>query len=256
MNKRLIRLTEGDLHRIVKESVNRILNEDDDALKQRQMQRMWDKQYGQRPDMNSKRSKKRFDWNNKQGYDFDPLEREGENATKEFLNRPNAANDFKHFPRKSQHNETNFDTLKNGSEKIRALRRKREDEKEEQKRRMVSDKRKKAENALWSIGNKVIQSGYDPSSLTEKEVNIINSLITDNEACGGEVFPEFSIDNKEGVWFALLMSYMNEYVGYNPYKAALLAHKLGLTNNIPKSKEMDVDLLPANHNNEDEYDWY
>lgn len=27
MNKKLIRLTEGDLHRIVKESVNRILNE-------------------------------------------------------------------------------------------------------------------------------------------------------------------------------------------------------------------------------------
>ena len=27
MNKKLIRLTEGDLHRIVKESVNRVLNE-------------------------------------------------------------------------------------------------------------------------------------------------------------------------------------------------------------------------------------
>jgi hypothetical protein len=30
MNKKLIRLTEGDLHRIVKESVNRILRENDD----------------------------------------------------------------------------------------------------------------------------------------------------------------------------------------------------------------------------------
>ena len=58
MNKKIIRLTESDLHRIIKESVNNILNGDNDALQQRQMQRMWDKQYGQRPDLNSKRSKK------------------------------------------------------------------------------------------------------------------------------------------------------------------------------------------------------
>ena len=31
MNKKLIRLTESDLHRIVKESVNRVLNEDIDV---------------------------------------------------------------------------------------------------------------------------------------------------------------------------------------------------------------------------------
>ena len=31
MNKKLIRLTEGDLHRSVKESVNRVLKEDNDA---------------------------------------------------------------------------------------------------------------------------------------------------------------------------------------------------------------------------------
>lgn len=33
MNKKLIRLTESDLHRIVKESVNRILNEIGDTVK-------------------------------------------------------------------------------------------------------------------------------------------------------------------------------------------------------------------------------
>ena len=33
MNKKLIRLTESDLHRIVKESVNRILNEDEENMK-------------------------------------------------------------------------------------------------------------------------------------------------------------------------------------------------------------------------------
>ena len=34
MNKKLIRLTESDLHRIVKETANRVLNEISDATKQ------------------------------------------------------------------------------------------------------------------------------------------------------------------------------------------------------------------------------
>ena len=69
------------------------IDKNDDVLKQRQMQHMWDNQIynGKRPDLNSKRSKERFDWNDKHEWNA-PIEiadtDDGENAAKEFFNRP------------------------------------------------------------------------------------------------------------------------------------------------------------------------
>jgi hypothetical protein len=249
MKRNTIRLTESDLHNIIKESVKKVLSEDknDDVLKQRQMQHMWDNQIynGKRPDLNSKRSKERFDWNDKhegnRPIDI-PDTDDGENAAKEFFNRPNAATDFKHFPRMSKYKETNFDTLKNGSEKIRALKRKREIEKERQRENMIFNKRREAKNILQSIGWRVIKSGYKLSSIKKKDIKIINSIIKDNEFYNGEVFPEFVIDDRKGIWFLLLMNFMNKYMSYNPYKANMLAYELGFIDNMPTNKELDIDL--------------
>lgn len=59
---------------------------------QKQMDSMWDRQFGKRADINSKKTKKRFDLN-KDNYDYDYFG--GEGAAKEFYNRPNAAEYFK-----------------------------------------------------------------------------------------------------------------------------------------------------------------
>lgn len=247
--KRKIKLTENDLHNIIKKSINRILNEDenDNALKQGQMERMWKRQYGQRPDLNSKRSKERFDWNDKHEWNrpiVSPDTINGENAAKEFFNRPNASTDFKHFPRMSNYKETNFDTLKNGSEKIRDLKRKRKIEKEQQTENMINNKRRETKNILDSIGWRVLKSGYKRSSIKEKDIEIINSIIKDNKLYDGKVLPEFVIDDRKGAWFSLLMGYMNRYVGYNPYKANMLAYELGFIDNMPTNKKLDIDLEP------------
>ena len=163
-----------------------------------------------------------------------------------------------HFPRKSKYKETNFDTLKNGSEKIRDLKHKRKIEKERQIENMIFDKRREAEDILHSIGWRVIKSGYKLSSIKKKDIKLINSIIKDNEFYDGKVLPEFVIDDRKGIWFLLLMSYMNKYMSYNPYKANMLAYELGFIDNVPTSKELDVDLDGYANTNylDDWYDWY
>lgn len=59
---------------------------------QKQMDSMWDRQFGKRADLNSKKTKKRFELDNDNfGDDYSG----GEGAAKEFYNRPNAAEYFK-----------------------------------------------------------------------------------------------------------------------------------------------------------------
>lgn len=260
--KRTIRLSESDLHRVIEESVKRILNESgaDSNEKERQMRQMWKMQNGKRPDINSKRTQKRFNWNDKQ--ERYP-EEYGEKAAKEFMNRPNAASDYEHFPRRSQERETDFNSLKNGSERMRTFKNKREREREEREEQMIKDKQKNAENTLWKIGFKVEQSGYDPSSITQSDIDAINGLIKDNEALGGKVFPDYEINNGEGIWLRLLLTYMDSYVGYNPYRSAMLAYQFGFIPEPPKNKELDVNLRPYkgpysspySSGRRPEYDW-
>ena len=58
---------------------------------QKQMDRMWDRQFGKRADINSKKTQKRFELDN-DGFEDDY--NGGEGAAKEFYNRPNAADYF------------------------------------------------------------------------------------------------------------------------------------------------------------------
>jgi hypothetical protein len=73
MNKKLIRLTEGDLHRIVKESVNRVLNEYVSGLDPRTLASLGDKRAAQGRDKQAAQARQaaRDTWNARYGYDFD-----------------------------------------------------------------------------------------------------------------------------------------------------------------------------------------
>lgn len=248
------------------------MNESDDDLKQKQMDRMWNTQYPkQRPDLNGKRTKKRFDWNDKTSdsiyfangktYYIDPTDPiEGEKASKEFLNRPNAATDYKHFPRFSKHRDYDFNDLKNGTQKIQDLKRELKQRKEEEYEELIYVTRKKVKQELNKIGFKLKNTNYSPSSLTKKDIKLIKSILQENDKYNGDLFPDFKIDiNEKNVWFRFLKNYLNEYTDYyNPYKCSVLAYQLGITDTEPKydekldvyfSKPGDIDVYDAMWNN-------
>lgn len=105
--KKLIRLTEGDLHKIIRNCINEV----------KVIGKMDNLEPSKRYDMNSKRYQLRYDHPERFGspyhdYDYDFLD--GEKIKHEFLNRPNAARDFKNFPRFSSVKDFDFDPLENG----------------------------------------------------------------------------------------------------------------------------------------------
>lgn len=104
MKKNRIRLTESQLHKVIKESVKRVLFEN-----------KFDGNSKTKPyDINSKKYKKMFD----KGSNIDNNSEDMDSFAQEFLNRPNAAQDFKNFPRFSTNRDTNYDNLANGSPRI------------------------------------------------------------------------------------------------------------------------------------------
>ena len=109
--KNLIRLTESQLYRIIKNCVKNVLNEN----------KFDGNHKGEAYDINSKKYKHMFDKGNIDPYDYTDYDYlDGENAAKEFLNRPNAAQDFQHFPRFSvRKGVKEYDDLANGTTRIR-----------------------------------------------------------------------------------------------------------------------------------------
>jgi hypothetical protein len=127
MGKRKAMLTESSLKKIISEAVN-------ETVKKYKTSQFTSKkpQY----DINGKRWQKNFDDGVDDGnwWEWDKEYQESERAAQEFLNRPNAAQDFEHFPRysRSDGGVKNYDSLQNGTSKIRALKRRRKEEKEAQ----------------------------------------------------------------------------------------------------------------------------
>lgn len=113
-------ITESQLRQIVKESIKKVLKEAYDFSSDKPQYDIHGKKWNREYDKASN-----FEYPSKGDI-------ESEKATKEFLNRPNAARDFKHFPRQSRVDSgvKDYDELKNGSPKIQTLKRRREDEKE------------------------------------------------------------------------------------------------------------------------------
>ena len=70
MNKKLIRLTESDLHRIVKETANRVLNEISDATKQSYINGRRQQGRGNRPLSNTMIKKGEKTWQNTKQWDI------------------------------------------------------------------------------------------------------------------------------------------------------------------------------------------
>ena len=113
--KKIIKLTESDLHRLVKETVKKILSED----KNSEMESDYEK-YG------AGYGKPKYfqgisddEWNKQTKDDY---EKEFDKFEDEYLNTPNASKDFKSFPRMSVVRNHDYDPLSNGTAK-----RKRED---------------------------------------------------------------------------------------------------------------------------------
>ena len=109
--KTIIRLSESQLYRIIKNCVKNVLNEN----------KFDGNHKGEAYDINSKKYKHMFDKGNIDPYDYTDYDYlDGENAAKEFLNRPNAAQDFQHFPRFSvRKGVKEYDDLANGTTRIR-----------------------------------------------------------------------------------------------------------------------------------------
>lgn len=145
--KKVIRLTETELHRIIKNSVKRILREGafdkyQDNLSDIELdsnQNLNDlgfsSAYSQMNDpmvRNVTGSTMRSMMSDTLGSDFDTesgdldsIEGRGQdNVTNQWLNTPNAARNFKVFPRQSRRNGglKNYDSLANGSSRINAHR--------------------------------------------------------------------------------------------------------------------------------------
>ena len=141
--KQIIRLTESELHKIIESSVRRIIQEGAfDKYQKDLMDIELDSNqnvndlgisqiYSQMNDpmvhnitgstMRSMMSDRMGNKMDSDGESFDSIEGRGQdNITNQWLNTPNAATNFKEFPRQSRINGgvKNYDSLANGSERI------------------------------------------------------------------------------------------------------------------------------------------
>ena len=127
MDKRKVILTESSLKKIISEAVK-------ETVKKYKTSQFNSKkpQY----DINGKKWQKKFDdgVDDYRGNWWDEEYQKSERTAQEFLNRPNAAQDFEHLPlySRSGGGVKNYDSLQNGTSKIQALKRRRKEEKEAQ----------------------------------------------------------------------------------------------------------------------------
>ena len=174
-------ITESQLRQIVKESVRKVLREVYDFSSGKPQYDIYGKKWTREYDKAS-------------GIEYTPEEDvESEKAAKEFLNRPNAARDFKHFPRLSRIGGVkDYDELKNGSPKIQALKRRREEEKE------IADT-----NAYLNGILKICKKAVIP---------LYRNKVTAEEKKELEELPD-----KMG-WFEIKSSYEDKYEYADPYE--------------------------------------
>ena len=190
------------VRRIIRESVKAVLFEDDsdrqreidsawaerDAenadRKKKEIERMY--QMGKkRPDFNTKKVERWFKadgkWNPLSYYRYeDDGEEEEDKIAKEFLNRPNAARDFVHFPRQSVQRQTDFDSLRNGSKKLKAL-------KTDLERRTKNAETDTMRSELWhdrdmfsKFCDYLKKHNFDESIFTDENIAFIKGIVKKN----------------------------------------------------------------------------
>ena len=139
--KQIIRLTESDLHRIVEDAVQRILREDAYGKYEKDLGKIsddinmsvlgngnlgWAEAYAQLDDPMVKKIKgTTYGDMMKAQMGNDNDERDTDWYTKLFLNTPNAAQNYKIFPRMSAKRNHQYDSLANGSKRIQAYKNRR-----------------------------------------------------------------------------------------------------------------------------------
>lgn len=225
------------MKRIICESVKAVLLYENDSQKQKEIDDAWSErdadnarrkereiermyQMGKkRPDFNTKKVERWFKtgsgWNPRSYYRYEDEEGPEDKIAKEFLNRPNAATDFVHFPRQSVHRDLDFDTLSGGSEKIRREKSNLRYNSTDHYRSAIRKEMYKEKQRLFEFFDYLKGHNYDHGVFTDDIISFLKGIVKknvsfyDNDLLELQNNMEYEVDN----WFDAIMYFMrNEYL--------------------------------------------